>query len=234
MNFTSPLIRATLQRRYKRFLADVTLEDGSTVVAHCPNTGAMTGCADSGNTVWLRHSDDPKRKLAYTWELSVTQQGHWIGINTHNANHIVAEALATSQLTPLGHYAHHRREVPFGKERSRVDFLLTDDAKPDCYVEVKSVTLLQDGQGYFPDAKTSRGTKHLRELTDRVHEGHRAVLMFCVQHTGIHSVAVARHIDADYADALNEARHAGVEIFALGCQIDEKKIEANQLLPLEL
>lgn len=224
------LIQGTLVKRYKRFLADVELDDGSIVTAHCPNTGAMTGCAEPGWQVWLSPSTNPKRKLAYTWEVVKTSQGHWIGINTHKANAIVKEALAEDQIPELLGYTEHKAEVKFGAENSRVDFLLSGDNKVDCYLEVKSVTLLQNEQGYFPDAKTLRGQKHLRELSSIVTQGKRAVLLFCVQHTGIQSMSVAQHIDQNYADELKSAMENGVEILCYACCINEEKIFINQAL----
>ena len=232
MQFYNSLIEGILVKRYKRFLTDVTLLNGEEVVAHCPNTGAMTGCAEPGMQVWLSPSNNPKRKLGYTWELGVTQQGHWIGINTNNANKIVAEALATHAIQELQGYETVRPEVRFGHENSRIDFLLSSSDKKDCYVEVKSVTLLEEGQGYFPDAKTVRGQKHLRELTAMVEQGYRAVLLFCVQHSGIHSVKVAENIDPKYAQMFKHAVDVGVEVLAYSCAINEQNITLNQRLPM--
>ena len=177
MQFSS-LIQGTLVKRYKRFLADVQLADGSIVIAHCPNTGAMTGCAEPGWKVWLSPSNNPKRKLLYTWEVVLTDQLHWIGINTHKANTLVKEAIQACKIDELLGYRNLQAEVKFGEENSRIDFLLTDHEKADCYVEVKSVTLLDNSAGYFPDAKTLRGQKHLRELSLIASQGKRAVLFF--------------------------------------------------------
>jgi sugar fermentation stimulation protein A len=232
MQFNNSLIEGVLIKRYKRFLTDVTLLNKDEVVAHCPNTGAMTGCAEPGMQVWLSASDNPKRKLGYTWELAVTQRGHWIGINTNNANKIVGEALTMQTISELAGYDSVRAEVRFGHENSRIDFLLSASSKQDCYIEVKSVTLLEDEQGYFPDAKTVRGQKHLRELTAMVEQGYRAVLLFCVQHTGIQSVKVAEHIDPKYAQMFAQAVEAGVEVLAYSCVINEQNITLNQRLPV--
>ena len=232
MEFANKLIKGTLLKRYKRFLADVQLEDGQVVIAHCPNTGAMTGCGEPGYEVWLSKSDNPKRKLAYTWELAVNQQGHWIGINTNNANKLVAEALAENALPELQGYRQIRSEVKYGHENSRIDFLLQDsigsEKKPDCYVEVKSVTLLQDNQGFFPDAKTLRGQKHLRELADVAKQGKRAVLLYCVQHTGIKDVRVAEHIDPKYAQELEQAIRSGLQVLCYSVKITKEKTFINQ------
>jgi sugar fermentation stimulation protein A len=230
MQFSSPLVKGVLLKRYKRFLADVRLPGGELVTAHCPNTGAMTGCAEPGFEVWLSTNKDPKRKLAYTWELAINDQQQWIGINTHNANKLVVEGINKGVIVELMAYQGLRQEVKYGAESSRIDVLLTADGKPDCYVEVKSVTLLQDGRGWFPDAKTVRGQKHLRELSLLVEQGKRAVMCFCVQHSGIKTVSAASFIDPDYALALNQACAAGVEIICYGCEISEEKIELNQSL----
>jgi sugar fermentation stimulation protein A len=231
MQFSSPLIQGTLIKRYKRFLADVQLTDGTIVIAHCPNTGAMTGCAEPGWKVWLSPSTNPKRKLLYTWEVVLTDKQHWIGINTHKANAIVKEALQENKIAELVGYANLKAEVKFGEENSRIDFLLTDFKKVDCFVEVKSVTLLDNNVGYFPDAKTIRGQKHLRELSLIAGQGKRAVLLFCVQHSGIQSVQVAKQIDTDYAKELKQAMLSGVQILCYGCNINSEKIYINQSLP---
>lgn len=231
MQFTSPLIQGTLIKRYKRFLADVQLADGSIVIAHCPNTGAMTGCAEPGWKVWLSPSNNPKRKLLYTWEVVLTEKNHWIGINTHKANTLVKEAIQKHKVDELLGYETLQAEVKFGEENSRIDFLLTDPKKADCYVEVKSVTLLDGNAGYFPDAKTLRGQKHLRELSLIASQGKRAVLFFCVQHSAIESVQVAQHIDPDYAKELKAAMLSGVQILCYACKISSEKIYINQSLP---
>lgn len=234
MNFSSPLITGTLVKRYKRFLADITLDDGQHVTAHCPNTGAMSGCAEPGYRVLLSPANNPKRKLAYTWEIAITQQQHWIGINTHNANRVVESAIQEQRIEELSGYTSVRREVKYGTQNSKIDFLLSDENNADCYVEVKSVTLLENNQGYFPDAKTARGTKHLEELIEMVEQGSRAVLLFCVQHTGIDSVAPATHIDPLYSEKLHQAAQKGVEILAYSCLINEQKIQLNQRLKVIL
>ncbi len=212
MQFTPPLQAATLIKRYKRFLADVTTPQGETFTLHCANTGAMTGCATPGDTVWYSASDNPKRKYAHSWELTETSAGEMICVNTLRANQLFREALEEQRIPELSGYPQCRSEVNYGTESSRIDFLLQHHGHADCYVEVKSVTLLQDGQGYFPDAVTLRGQKHLRELMTIVSEGHRAVLFFAVLHSGIDHVRVARHIDPGYAALLDQAILAGVEI----------------------
>ena len=213
------LTKGRLLRRYKRFLADVQLGNGETVTVHCPNTGSMKNCVEAGAEVWLSRSDNPKRKYALTWELIKTGAGHYIGINTGRANHLVEHAVCTGRVEPLSGYAAVRREVRYGRENSRIDLLLEGHPKAaDCYVEVKSVTLLEEpvsrGLGYFPDSVSERGAKHLRELMDVVETGKRAVLFFCVQHTGIREVRPADHIDTRYGELLRQAADAGVELLA--------------------
>ncbi|MBC3766010.1 DNA/RNA nuclease SfsA [Neptunicella marina] len=226
MKFVSPLIPGTLIKRYKRFFADVKLDTGDIVTAHCPNTGSMKSCAEPGWKAWLSKHNNPKRKLAYTWELVENHLGHLIGINTHNANKLVAEAIQQNRIPELTGYDKIKPEVKYGNENSRIDFLLTQSNQPDCYVEVKSVTLLEQDWGCFPDAVTTRGQKHLRELAILAEKGQRAVLLFLVQHSGIHQMTVARHIDPAYAAELQNAIDAGVEILAYGCELlgDEYKV----------
>lgn len=230
MQFHPPLVPGTLIKRYKRFLADVELDCGSVVTAHCANTGAMTGCAEPGFRVWLSYHSDPSRKLAYSWQLAEDFAGNLIGINTLRANQLVREALEEGRIGALSAYRHIRPEVRYGEQRSRIDLLLRESGLPDCYVEIKSVTLLDKEQGFFPDAVTERGRKHLQELMQVLKAGHRAVLLFCVQHTGITSVRVAEHIDAKYAALLAEARRQGLEILVFGCQISPEKMLLNQSL----
>ncbi|WP_434745238.1 DNA/RNA nuclease SfsA [Candidatus Pantoea rara] len=214
MHFSPPLKPARLISRYKRFLADVMTPDGEVLTIHCANTGAMTGCATPGDRVWYSTSDSLTRKYPHSWELTETQQGHWICVNTLRANQLVAEALDQNRLPTLAGYSHRQAEVKYGSEKSRIDFLLKADLQPNCYIEVKSVTLLHEGKGYFPDAVTIRGQKHLRELATVAAEGHRAVLLFAVLHSGIEDVSPARHIDAAYAEQLAQAQKEGVEILA--------------------
>ncbi|AZT82723.1 DNA/RNA nuclease SfsA [Marinobacter sp. NP-4(2019)] len=215
MNFSQPLIKGKLVRRYKRFLADVLLEDGSEVVAHCPNTGSMLGCQPDNARVWLSESDNPKRKLRYTWELVETSPGELACINTARPNAQAREAVEAGRVKELTGYGECRSEVRYGEEKSRIDLHLSGHATlADAWVEVKNVTLCEDGRGFFPDAVTTRGQKHLRELMAQVAKGDRAVLMFVVNHTGITSVRPADHIDATYGALLRDAVSAGVEVLA--------------------
>lgn len=215
MKFPVPLIEGRLQRRYKRFLADVQLEDGSVVVAHCPNTGSMMGCQPPSARVWLTPADSPARKLRYTWELVETGPGELACINTSRPNAQVREAIEAGRIDALAGYRSVRAEVRYGAEKSRIDLLLGGhDERPDAWVEVKNVTLSDAGTGYFPDAVTERGQKHLRELMAQAAGGDRAVLFFCVNHTGIREVRPADHIDARYGELLREAAATGVELLA--------------------
>lgn len=231
MQFTTSLLRGTLIRRYKRFLADVSLPDGRTITAHCPNTGAMTGCAEPGYTVWLSQSDNPKRKLPYTWELAQDFDENFIGINTHNANKLVAEALNNKSLDAFNQVEKIKREVTPPGASSRFDFAFERQDKTE-YMEVKSVTLCDAGQGFFPDAVTNRGTRHCLELAGLAEQGIPTTLAFCVQHTGIKTVSIASHIDPQYAEAVLEAHRKGVNIVAFGCLINQQKVEINQSLPV--
>lgn len=223
MRFPS-LSCGVLLRRYKRFLADIELPNGSQITIHCPNTGAMTGCANEGDTVWFSTSDNPKRKYAHTWELTETQAGHFICVNTNRANQLVQDALQNKVIAELADYAEILPEQKYGDENSRIDFLLKNDGLPDCFVEVKSTTLLtENGVGMFPDAKTERGQKHLRELMAMKAQGKRAVIFFAILHTGIARFEVARHIDPHYADLLEKATAYGVEVLCYKAEIEREK-----------
>lgn len=225
-----PLIEATLIKRYKRFLADVILADGSTVTIYCPNTGAMTGCAEPGCRVWLSRSTNSNRKYPYTWELVQTAAGDMVCIHSAKANALVREAIEQDVIKELQGYDRISSEVKYGDEKSRIDFLLEREQQ-QCFVEVKSVTLLlADGLGVFPDAVSERGRKHLRELIAMVRRGHRAVLLFCVQHSGIDVVAPADNIDPVYGQTFREALAAGVEILAYRAAPTSQTISLDQPL----
>ncbi len=236
MKFPAPLIEGRLVKRYKRFLADVVLTDGEQVTAHCANTGSMKNCQPDNARVWLSRSNNPKRKLAYSWELVEVAPSILVGINTSLSNKLVKEAIERGVITELQGYRDIRAEVPYGDEKSRVDFLLSGHPEwPSCYVEVKNVTLWdQQSKGYFPDAVTARGTKHLRELMLMVEQGYRAVLCFCVQHTGIKSVSSADDIDPLYGKTLREAIDCGVEVIAYGAQMSTDAITLQQAIPVTL
>ena len=228
------LKKATLVKRYKRFLADVILEDGTTTTIHVSNTGSMKNCGCEGDTVWYSTSDNPKRKYPYTWELTETTQGHIICVNTIAANRLVEEAISNYVITEVNAYETLKREVKYGTENSKVDFMLTGANKTDCYLEVKSCTFLENGKGYFPDAVTVRGQKHIRELIEMVEQGHRAILIFAVLHSGINSVSPANHIDPKYNELLLEASKVGVEIIAYKAQLSVSEIILTSKIPVDL
>ncbi|HKK35147.1 MAG TPA: DNA/RNA nuclease SfsA [Paracoccaceae bacterium] len=230
MQFARPLVRGTLLRRYKRFLADVKLEDGREATAHCANPGAMLGVADPGATVWLEPNDDPKRKLKLSWKLTELAGGHLAGIDTSVPNAVVGEALRGGGVPGLEGYAEVRAEVRYG-ERSRVDFLLTHPGRPPAYVEVKNVHLRRGGAlAEFPDSVTARGAKHLGELARVAAAGERAVLLYLVQRTDCTRLALAADIDPGYAAAAAAAREAGVESLAFGAYISRAGVELGRPL----
>ncbi|MSU89405.1 DNA/RNA nuclease SfsA [Rhodobacteraceae bacterium 2CG4] len=232
MQFDRPLIRATLLRRYKRFLADVTLEDGRQVTAHCANPGAMTGLAQPGAAVWLRPAANPKRKLQWSWTLVELPGGHFASVDTGLANRLVAEALAADAVPALAGYASVRPEVRYGAG-SRVDFLLRGPDRADAYVEVKSVTLRRAGRlAEFPDTVTARGARHLAALTEMAAQGHRAVLLYLAQRDDCDAVALAADIDPAYAAAARAAHAAGVEALAHGTRITPDGLRLDRALPV--
>lgn len=238
MKFAPPFKPATLVKRYKRFLADVSLADGSTMTIHCPNTGSMRNCNTPGSRVWYSTSDSKTRKYPHTFEMIEVDDGSLAGINTARANALVREAITTALVPSLAGYDALRQEVKYGNENSRIDFLLRGhpgDPGRDCYVEVKNVTLgMGQGLGLFPDAVSTRGTKHLRELMHIVDQGQRAVLFFCVQHTGIERVAPATDIDPEYSATLVEAARAGVEIMAWQAVMSASEIRLAREVPVDL
>lgn len=235
MRFDPPLERATLLRRYKRFLADVQLPSGELLTLHCPNTGSMLNCMKEGGVVWFSRSNDPKRKLPGTWELSETPQGRLACVNTGRANALVEEALRAGVIEELAGFTSLKREVAYGQERSRIDFYL-DYPQGPAWVEVKSVTLGFEASGVaaFPDAVTQRGAKHLRELAALARQGLRAVQLYCVNLTDVEAVRPAGEVDAAYAAALREAVAAGVEVLAYGARLDEHQISIERRLPVYL
>ena len=234
MQFTPALQPATLVQRYKRFLADVVTPEGVALTLHCPNTGAMTGCATPGDTVWYSTSLNIKRKYPHTWEITQTAGGEYICVNTLRANQLVKEAISLDLIPELRGYNSLKTEVKYGAENSRIDFLLQAEDQPECYIEVKSVTLADRDNGYFPDAVTLRGQKHLRELISVAAEGKRAVLFFAVLHSAIGKFSPARHIDPKYAQLLNEAQKQGVEIFAYKAELSADNMTLRSSLPIVL
>ncbi|MFQ6575152.1 DNA/RNA nuclease SfsA [Pseudomonas sp. UM16] len=235
MRFSPALERARLLRRYKRFLADIELASGEQLTIHCPNTGSMFNCMVEGGQVWFSRSNDPKRKLPGTWEISETPQGRLACVNTGRANALVEEALRAGVISELAGFTGLKREVAYGEERSRVDFRL-EYADGPAYVEVKSVTLGFEGAAVaaFPDAVTQRGAKHLRELAALARQGIRAVQLYCVNLTDIEAVRPAEEIDAAYAAALRAAVADGVEVLAYGTRIDGEQVYIDRALPVLL
>jgi sugar fermentation stimulation protein A len=235
MRFASPLIPATLARRYKRFLADVVLESGAMTTVHIANPGAMSGLDRPASRVWLSQSDNPLRKLRYTWELVEVDLGsgpELVGVNTAQPNPLVAETLKAGVIPELRNYASIRREVKYGV-KSRVDFLLEDPARPPCYLEIKNVHLMRQPRlAEFPDCVTARGARHLDELAAIKAAGGRAVLLFVIQIPSADRFAVARDIDRAYAAAFDRARAGGVEMLAWRCAVNVDGIEIAAPVPI--
>jgi sugar fermentation stimulation protein A len=232
MKISPAFMPATFERRYKRFFADVTDSSGQTLTLHCPNTGSMKNCLVPGSQCWYSLSDNPKRKLPGTLELVTTVSGQLAGINTSRPNNLLCEAIEANHIPALSGYQELRKEVRYGSENSRIDILLQDPQRGDCYIEVKNVTLEQDnGLVVFPDAVTARGAKHLRELMSMLQLGHRAVLFFCVQVNGAQRMEVAADIDPVYAQTLAEAVSAGLEVFAWQAQLESDEIRLERPIP---
>jgi sugar fermentation stimulation protein A len=216
MRFQTDLVPARLIRRYKRFLAECALEDGTTITAHCANPGSMMGLAEEGTKVWLEPNDDPKKKLNFGLRLVDHENGHLTGVDTSLPNRVVRAALEAGEISALAAYKTVRPEVKYGIN-SRVDFLLTQEGLPDAYVEVKSVTLCRTpALAEFPDSVTARGTKHMNNLAEVARNGHRAVLLYLVQRTDCTHVDIASDIDPNYARAHAAATHVGVETICIG------------------
>jgi sugar fermentation stimulation protein A len=232
VRFEPPLARGQLLRRYKRFLADVRFPRGEVVVAHVPNTGAMTGCDSPGSPAWLSRHDDPRRKLRYTLEL-VESNGVPVVVNTSLANEVVDEALEHGVVAELDGYPERRREVRSGG--SRLDFRLSGaTGRPDCFVEVKSVTLVERGTAMFPDASTARGRRHLEELAAIAAGGARAVILFVVQREDGAEFRPAAHIDPDYAALLERSRELGVELLVYRSQVSSREVRLIESVPARL
>ncbi|GFM57412.1 sugar fermentation stimulation protein [Pseudomonas cichorii] len=234
MRFSPELEQGRLLLRYKRFLADIETDNGERLTIHCPNTGSMLNCMLPGGRVWFSRSNDPKRKLPGTWEISETPQGRFACINTGRANTLVEEALRAGVISELNGFTALKREVAYGQEKSRVDFRL-EYPEGYVYVEVKSVTLGFDESNVaaFPDAVTQRGARHLRELAALAREGVRAVLLYCVNITGLDAVRPAEEIDPAYTTALREAVAAGVEVLAYGVQLTPEEIRIDRRLQVQ-
>lgn len=230
MIFSQKLVHGTLIKRYKRFLADIRLDDGSVVTAHCTNSGTMKSCLETGAEVYMTPVNDPKRKTRFTWEM-IRIGNHWVGINTANPNKLAFEAIQQNIIPRLSGFHTVRREVRFGD--SRFD-IYAESSHERCFIEVKNVTLKEEKYAMFPDAVTSRGLKHLKTLAGVKEKGLRAVMLYVVQRTDVGVFAPAAGIDPDYAAQLKEASLAGVEIIVVQARVTPEKIEIVRELPVEL
>ena len=235
MKFAHPLVPGILIQRYKRFLADVKIADGVTVTASCPNTGSMLGLTAPGSKVWLSESDSSTRKYRHTWEMieDDLMGPHLVGINSGRPNALVTEAIQDGTIKELSGYPMLRREVKYGVN-SRVDMLLSGGGdRRDCYVEVKNVHLMRDGGvAEFPDSKTERGAKHLRELASMVAEGHRAVMVFLVQRSDAERFKLASDIDPAYTAAFHAAAASGVEMLCYRCELSPTEIAVEKRIEI--
>ena len=247
MKFEFPLQKAKWIKRYKRFMVDLTLPNGDELTVHSANTGSMKNCFVEAGDAWYWDSKNEKRKYPHSLELTETPSGHVACINTSRPNYLVAEAIKNGTAKELQDYDTLKMEVRYGDEKSRIDILLSGGEK-NIYVEVKNTTLLEntsngivdsngsaeEGIGYFPDSVSERASKHLRELMRMVEEGHRGVIFFCVNHTGIKEVRPADHIDPTYGQLLREAKQKGVEILAYGSHITDEEIILKTFIPVVL
>jgi sugar fermentation stimulation protein A len=232
MRIDAPLLEGRFLRRYKRFFADVELDDGTVVTAHCPNTGSLAGCKVEGAPAWLRDSGDPKRKLRHSWQ-AIRIGRTWVNVDTNLPNRAVRTWTEAGKLPELAGYASVRPEVKYGTG-SRIDLLLEDEGRPPCYVEVKNTTLAEDGAGLFPDAVTARGLKHLGELVEVVRQGARAVQFFFVSRNDVDRFRPADAIDPAYSAALREAAAAGVEVVAYAVHVRRDGLRPAHALEIEL
>lgn len=232
MRFGSPLIKGTLIKRYKRFLADVYLEGHSKpVTIHCPNSGSMLGLTKEGSSVWASKSLNLKRKLPYTWEIG-EEDGVLVGVNTQNPNKIIAEALKEKIFNPFIEYTSFKKEVCVGAN-SRIDFALEHEGRISCHIEVKNVHLKRDKQAAFPDAKTVRGVKHLEELISLKHQGFKSVQLYVIQRPDLESFTIAEWIDPLYAKVARTALRAGVIFIAYDCLVSPLEIKLNRQIPID-
>ena len=230
MKFEKKLVHGTLIKRYKRFLADIRLDDGSVVLAHCTNSGSMKSCLVNGAEVYLTPVDDPKRKTKFTWEL-IKINGTWVGINTGNPNRLAFEAIRDGLIPELSGYTNVMKEVKFGD--SRFDVFAENDSEK-CFVEVKNVTYKEGNYALFPDAVTTRGQKHLKTLIEVKKQGIRAVMLYIVQRTDVEVFAAAKNIDPEYAQALKHAVAAGVEVIPMQARPSPEGIDLVKRLPFKL
>lgn len=227
-----PLIKGELIKRYKRFLADVRLPEGDVVTVHTPNTGSMKGCSEPGRTVYISHHDDPKRKLKYTWEL-IEMPSSWVGVNTSTPNRLVRSAVKAGKIPELNGYSRVKSEVKTGLH-TRLDLVLENKDAPQCYIEIKNCTMVEDGVAMFPDAVTERGRKHLENLAELVAGGERGVIFFLVQRSDAECFKPADHIDPEYGEVLRSVVEKGVEPLVYDVAITETGIYVNRPLPIIL
>ena len=230
MIFSEKLIHGTLIKRYKRFLADVKLDDGTEVVAHCTNSGSMKSCLEDGAEVYLTPVNDPKRKTKFTWEM-IKINGDWVGINTGNPNKLAFEAISAGTIPELAGYTNVKREVTFSDSRFDV-FAENEDGQ--CFVEVKNVSLKEGKYALFPDSVTTRGQKHLRTLMEVKAKGIRAVMLYIIQRSDVEIFSPAAEIDPKYAELLKEAVNAGVEVIPMQAKVTPNGIELVKKLPFEI
>ncbi|MCU4156958.1 DNA/RNA nuclease SfsA [Carboxylicivirga sp. A043] len=230
MQFETPLIHGYLIKRYKRFLSDIRLDDGSIVVAHCTNSGSMKTCIEEGAEVYLSPAKDPKRKTRFTWEM-IKLNNKWVGINTSHPNLIAFEAIKNGSIEQLRGYKHVQREVKVGN--SRID-IMAQNENETCFIEVKNVTMKEGDYARFPDAVTTRGKKHLDELIQLKKEGIRAVMLYIIQRSDVSIFAPAHTIDPTYALALQEAYKLGVEIIPIRVKVTPNEIVIDKELPFDL
>lgn len=245
MKITQSYIEGRLIKRYKRFLADVELDNGEVITAHTGNTGSMKGCSEPGSRVWLYDSENPKRKYRYSWDLVEDLSGNLIGIHTTRANKLVHEAIDNGTIKELQDYSEVRPEVKYLQSNTRFDFLLVkgltksllakQDSSDSCFVEVKNVTAKRDAEiAIFPDAKTERGKKHLKTLIEAVEQGYRAVIFFCIQRSDVTVFKPADEIDPEYGALLREACASGVEALAYKAYLSPKEIYLSEKIPIKL
>ncbi|SET70051.1 sugar fermentation stimulation protein A [Draconibacterium orientale] len=230
LKFEKELVHGRLIKRYKRFLADIELDTGEIIVAHCTNSGSMKSCLENGAEVYLTPVDDPKRKTKFTWEM-IKINGDWVGINTGNPNKLAYEALLYGEIPGLDEYTTVKREVKFGDSRFDV---YAENETEKCFVEVKNVSMKENEYALFPDAVTTRGQKHLKTLMDVKRQGMRAVMLYIIQRSDVQLFAPAKEIDPVYADLLKQAHRAGVEIFPMQAKVTPSEITWSKKLPFEL
>lgn len=229
MKFSSPLLKGRLIKRYKRFLADIELDDRGIITAHCPNSGAIQGVTNPGTPVWVSLSDNPTRKLPYTWEMA-NVGGTYVGVNTSHPNGLVCDAIESGVIKELQQFQSLKREVPYGKN-SRIDILLTSEKGELTYVEVKNVHLKRGKLAAFPSSVTTRGAKHLRELADAVQMGHKAYVVYVIQRNDCEGFEIATDIDPDYGRETLMALDKGVIPLAYACDINPSQIIITHQIP---